>query len=174
VATTQVEINYNELKRVVMAVFSYGMQLRAPNLTFSHGNTGNEFLELAARIDKFVSDLEPRHLLLLVATERLEETVKSAREDRQRQFETIRDWQKFAHELGNILGIQGTTDNYLEAVNSLKTEAGRLAHINDKLIARERRGRKRFSAIERAVDKVNAKPGRDRTSRKRVADRRRS
>lgn len=134
-ATTQVEINYNELKRVVMAVFSYGMQLRAPNLTFSHGNTGNEFLELAARIDKFVSDLEPRHLLLLVTTERLEETVKSAREVAE------------SEQLGKILA---------------------------KHPSRERRDSKRFSDIERAVDKVNAEPGRDRTSRKRVADRRRS
>jgi hypothetical protein len=56
-STTRVELTYAELKRVVIAIFSYGMQLKNPTLTFSHANTGNEFLELAARFDKFVVDL---------------------------------------------------------------------------------------------------------------------
>jgi hypothetical protein len=167
--TEKVEITYPELRAIVVALFNAGVLNKQQGLTFSHGNIGNEYLALAARIDKFVADLEPRHVLTLLNNEELEKHTK----ERRNHYETLRCWHEFAHELGEILGFQTVTDEYLKEVKKLKGEVLRLEGlIATRGLKRNRRKGARFSDLERSVEKVNANPSRDRTSRKRVKDRR--
>jgi hypothetical protein len=116
VPTTEVKVSYPELRRVVIALHHYGVELKHPSLTFSHGNTGNEFLALADRFDRFVSDLEPRHTLTLLNDEAIEHRDNWRRE----QFKTLQDWQEFARELAAVLDCSAITDDILTAVKNLK------------------------------------------------------
>lgn len=63
----KVELSYHELRMVVMALYNQGTMLREPQLTFAHGNTGNDYQNLARRIDHVLSKLEKYHVIKLSA-----------------------------------------------------------------------------------------------------------
>lgn len=165
-AKTEAGITFQELRRIVTALHDKGTALKESRLTFSHGNIGNEFLEICHSLDALVADSEPYKKFLIIAYD-LYEKEKDAHSDyRREQYQILAEWQRFARELGEIFDIQGgTTDDYLKRAKALVDYLMKNGQ-------RERRGSLRISDLERAVDKIAEKSRTNRTDRKRGTDRR--
>lgn len=58
-------LTYPALRAIVIALHNQGLMMKAPGLTFSHGNVGNEYLAIASDIDDLVSELERNSEIIL-------------------------------------------------------------------------------------------------------------
>ncbi len=66
---TERQITYRELRSIVLALYDIGDVVKSMHSTFSHGSIRNELQDIARYLDKFVADLEPRHVLILQNSE---------------------------------------------------------------------------------------------------------
>jgi hypothetical protein len=58
-------LSFHELRAVVIALHDHGTSLRQDHLTFSHGNTGHDWIKLASKLDHLVSELEAHSIIRL-------------------------------------------------------------------------------------------------------------
>jgi len=59
-------IEFYQLRAAVIALFDRGEQLKKDGGTFSHGNTGNDYQDLAHYLDQLVSSSEHHHRFLII------------------------------------------------------------------------------------------------------------
>lgn len=58
-------LSFVELRAIAVAIYEHGKDLRVNGETFSHGNTGWDWMDLAHKIDKLVSEGEKDKMYLL-------------------------------------------------------------------------------------------------------------
>lgn len=69
---TNIRLSYSDMRRLVIALYDTGTNLQNPRLTFSHGNVGNELLDIAEKIDEFVADLEAENVMVVMKYDELQ------------------------------------------------------------------------------------------------------
>lgn len=103
-----VRLSFFELRAMVIAIFRYGESIKG--LTFSEGNAGNDYKDLARILDRLVVDLNKDESVLLMGGKALKETEdKLARlqEVLQSLQESTDSYSKFVGELEFALGTDG-------------------------------------------------------------------
>jgi hypothetical protein len=117
-AVTERSISYSSLRMIVMALHNQGEFMKSPGLTFSHGNLGNEYLELASYLDAFVADLEKKHIIVLKNNEEL----VAHNELDSNMFETLRKAQELVQLIMDELGLHQALDILPEIERLKKNE----------------------------------------------------
>jgi hypothetical protein len=93
--------------------------MKHEHLSFAHGSIGNEILELSQKIDNMVSDLESRHLVLLVPEIRLASEDKRRAEQVSILRNSVTHWQDFCSILSKLLECENEDRAIIVAVEAL-------------------------------------------------------
>ena len=154
-ANSKAGLTYHQLRAIVIALYNQGVMMRQPGLTFSHGNTGNEFIALAGELDVVVRDSEPYKKYYLFEAEQFDKDEEFRRGKDKQNWEVIGDLQQFVRDVAKAIGKPFvTTDDVLLNVNSLAAEVGRLQHINQTLLDREKKDAPKPRTKRRAERRV--------------------
>jgi hypothetical protein len=118
---TPIELSYNDMRRLTIALHNEGHRMKHQHLSFAHGSIGNEILALSQKIDNMVADMEPRHLVLLTPE------IRTASEDKRRAEQVgilrnaVNHWQDFCSVLSKLLGCENQDQAIIVAVDRLVT-----------------------------------------------------
>lgn len=73
-----IELDFRQLRLLVMAIHGTGHQLKNNACCYADGSSANDVLELALRVDDFLSDSERRHVFTLTRSDPEEKDTEDA------------------------------------------------------------------------------------------------
>lgn len=156
-------LGFNELRALVVGTYDKGETLKEYGGTFSHGNTGNAFQDLAHKVDQLVSSGEPNKNFVLAFEEdlikrekdfadtfgRIQDSLDELKVAGQTREEEINSLRVFSDKIQVALGTYGIDreETYKELHRLCEVdeelEALKLQIAEDKKTARKKAGARR-------------------------------